>query len=135
MTATDELEFPEKGILWRGWNEETLKIIGEKQMPVLLFIPDQSGLVWPFLREIFREMPKNSKLRELLHESFPALFIKADDLPRELKALGAGSDYHIAVLSPFGLTPLITFNPIRGNAAEVVNDIVTTLERLREAWR
>ena len=104
-------------------------------MPVLLLFPTRAASSGRSFREIFREMPKNSKLRELLQESFLVLFIKAEDLPRELRALGAGSDYHIAVLSPFGLTPLITFNPIRGNAAEVVNDIVATLERLREAWR
>ena len=130
-----EIEFPDKGILWRGWNEETLKIIGEKQMPVLLFVADRDGLVWPFLREIFREMPRNDALRELLHETFPALFIKAEELPHELKALGAGSNFHIAVLSPSGLTPLVTFNPVSGSPAAVVDEIVVILKRLRETWR
>jgi len=129
------VEFPDKGILWRGWNEETLAIINEKQMPVLLFVADHDGSIWPFLREIFRAMPRNDKLRNLMHESFPALFLKADELPHELKALGAGSNYHIAVLSPSGLTPLATFNPMRGNPDEVVNEIVVILERLRETWR
>ncbi len=126
------LEFPEKGIVWRGWNHETLSLINQKQKPVLLFVADPDPVVWPFLREIFREMPKNTKLRNLLHESYPALFIKADALPEELKALGAGSSYHIAVLSPFGLTPLVTFNPVSGNPSEVVNEIVAILERLLE---
>jgi hypothetical protein len=80
-------------------------------------------------------MPKNTKLRDLLHESFPALFIKADELPEELKVPGAGSSYHIAVLSPYGLTPLVTFNPVSGNPSKVVNEIVVVLERLLETWR
>lgn len=130
-----ENEFPEKGILWRGWNEETLNIIARKQMPVLLFVADPDGFVWPFLRGIFHEMPKNAKLRTLLHDSFPALFIKAHELPDELKALGAGRNYHLAVLSPSGLTPLATFNTITGNPAEVVSEIVVILERLQETWR
>src|SRR6516165_4973480 len=41
-------EFPDKGILWRGWTEETLSFINEKQMPVLLFIADPNSPVWPF---------------------------------------------------------------------------------------
>jgi hypothetical protein len=80
-------------------------------------------------------MPTNEKLRELLHEFCPALFLKADELPEELTALGAGNRYHIAVLSPYGLTPMVTFNPASGSASEVVNEIVRVLDRLLEAWR
>ena len=127
-------DFPEDGILWRGWNPETLSIINEKQMPVLLFVADLDGLVWPFLREILKEMPKNTKLRSLLHDSFPALFIKAGEVPRELTVLGAGSKYHIAILSPSGLTPLVTFNPINSTPSAVVDEIVTVLERLQQTW-
>jgi hypothetical protein len=128
------LEFSEKGILWRGWNDETLGIINQKQKPILLFVADFDPFFWPFLREIFREMPKSTKLRNLLHEFYPALLIKADELPEELKALGAGSSYHIAVLSPSGLTPLVTFDPIKGKPSGVVSEIVATLERLQETW-
>src|SRR5208282_1074922 len=92
-------DFREKGILWRGWSDETLRDIEEKKRPVLLFVPDSDPIVWPFLREIFKVMPANAKLRDLLHEFFPALYIETDALPAELKALGAGSRYHIAVLS------------------------------------
>jgi len=84
-------EFPDKGILWRGWNDATLSIINEKQRPVLLFVADTDPAVWPFLREIFKEIPTNTKLRTLLHESYPALYIEADALPEELKELGAAA--------------------------------------------
>ena len=134
MSAMSTPEFPEKGILWHHWNDETLSIINQKQKPVLLFVADPDPFCWPFLREIFKEMPKSSKLRSLLHEFYPALFIKADELPEELRALGAGSRYHIAILSPSGLTPLVTFDPIKGNPSEVVSEIVAVLERLQETW-
>ena len=128
-------QFPDEGILWREWSDETLKAIDERKWPVLLFVADPDPLVWPFLREIFKEMPANAKLRALLHESFPALFIKLDALPPMLKELGAGSRYHIAVLSPYGLTPLVTIDPMAGKPAEVVNEIVRILERLGDVWR
>jgi hypothetical protein len=128
-------QFPEEGILWRDWSDETLKIIDEKKRPVLLFVADPDPSVWPFLREVFKEMPGNAKLRALLHEFFVALFIKADALPNLLKQLGAGSRYHIAVLSPYGLTPMVTIDPVSGKPAEVVNEIVSVLERLVDAWR
>ena len=128
-------QFPDEGILWREWSDETLKAIDERKWPVLLFVADPDPLVWPFLREIFKEMPANAKLRALLHESIPALFIKLDALPPMLKELGAGSRYHIAVLSPYGLTPLVTIDPMAGKPAEVVNEIVRILERLGDVWR
>ena len=127
-------EFPDKGILWRGWNDATLSIINEKQRPVLLFVADTDPAVWPFLREIFKEIPTNTKLRTLLHESYPALYIEADALPEELKELGAGSWYYIAILSPYGLTPIVTIDPVSGKPAEVVNEIVLILERLLTVW-
>lgn len=130
-----ESQFPEEGILWRGWSDETLSFIEERKWPVLLFVADPDPLVWPFLREIFKEMPANAKLRALLHEFFLALFIKADALPEHLKELGAGSRYHIAVLSPYGLTPMVTIDPVSGQPAEVVNRIVLVLEGLVDIWR
>jgi hypothetical protein len=33
-------QFPEYGILWRGWSEETLSAIESKKWPVLLFVAD-----------------------------------------------------------------------------------------------
>lgn len=130
-----ESQFPDQGILWRGWSDETLSAIEEKKWPVLLFVADPDPMVWPFLREIFKEMPANAKLRALLHEYFLALFIKADALPEHLKALGAGSRYHIAVLSPYGLTPMVTIDPVNGRPQDVVSEVVLILERLVDVWR
>ena len=73
-------QFPEEGILWRDWSDETLRAIEEKKWPVLLFVADPEPTVWPFLREIFKEMPANARLRVLLHEFYPAVFIQADAL-------------------------------------------------------
>lgn len=126
--------FPEEGILWLTWSDETLKALDEKKWPVLLFVADADPVVWPFLREVFKEMPANAKLRALLHELFLPLFIKADELPNLLKELSAGSSYHIAVLSPYGLTPMVTINPVRGRPADVVTEIVSVLERLVDIW-
>jgi len=128
-------EFPGQGILWRGWEDETLRIINEQQQPVLLFVPDTDPLVWPFLRETFKEMPKNAKLRDLLHASCVALYIEPDKLPEALKLLGAGNRYHIAILSPAGLTPMITIDPTSGNPAAIVEHIVSLLERIVRNWR
>ena len=128
-------EFPGQGILWRGWEDETLRIINEKQQPILLFVPDTDPFVWPFLRETFKEMPKNAKLRDLLHTKCLALYIEADKLPEELKLLGAGSRYHIAILSPAGLTPMITVDPTSGKPAAIVEHIASLLERISQNWR
>lgn len=129
-----ETQFPEKGILWHGWSDETLSSIEDKKRPVLLFVADPDPIVWPFLREIFKEMPANAKLRAFLHEFFLALLIEADALPEHLKQLGAGSRYHIAILSPHGLTPMVTIDPASGKPAQVVDEIVLTLERLIQVW-
>lgn len=128
-------QLPEEGILWRGWSHETLRGIDEKKWPVLLFVADPDPVVWPFLREILREMPANAKLRALLREHYPALYIEANTLPDLLKELGAGSRYHIAILSPYGLTPMITIDAVSGTPAAVVNEIVSVLERLLDVWR
>jgi hypothetical protein len=130
-----EPQFPEQGILWRGWSEETLSVIENKKWPVLLFIADPDPMVWPFLREVFKQMPANAKLRALMHEFFIALFVKADAIPEHLKDLGAGSRYHIAVLSPYGLTPMVTIDPVSGSPEDVVSSLVLTLERLVDVWR
>jgi hypothetical protein len=130
-----QTEFPDGGILWRGWNEDTVDIIKARDKPVLLFVADPDPLVFPFLRGIFREMPKNARLRALLHEPFVALYIEAAALPDELKLPGAGTDYHVAVLSPYGMTPLVTFAVVTGKPADLVAEIVLVLERLLETWR
>ena len=129
-----ENDFPDQGILWRGWDDETLRIIADKQRPVLLFVADPDPLVWPFLREIFKAMPANARLRELLHDFFTPLFIEARALPEDLRAFDAGSRYHVAVLSPHGFTPMVTVNVLRA-PDEVIATIVDTLERHADAWR
>jgi hypothetical protein len=129
-----EKDFPDKGILWRGWNDDTLVLIQEKNRPVLLFVADPDPFVWPFLREIFKAMPANARLRDLLSDFYPAVFIEADSISPDLKALGAGSNYHIAVLSPHGLTPMVTIE-IQRRPEEVVRAIVEILERLVDVWR
>jgi hypothetical protein len=136
MTAPEQPEhkFPEGGILWRGWNEETLRLIAERERPVLLFVADPDPLVSPFLRETFKAMPANARLRELLHEFYTPLFIEAEALPDDLKAFGAGSRYHVAVLSPYGFTPIVWVNVLR-TPDEVIAAIVDTLEKLADAWR
>ena len=134
LSETTDKDFPEKGILWRGWNDDTLRIIQEKHRPVLLFVADTDPFVWPFLRATFRAMPANARLRELLNDFYSAVFIKDDSIPVDLGELGAGSKYHIAVLSPYGLTPMVTIELQRG-PEEVVRTIVDILERLVDAWR
>ena len=86
MLEPDEPHFPEQGILWRGWSDETVCDIAERARLVLLFVADPDPFVWPFLREILKAMRANITLRELLHEACIPLFIKADELPRELNA-------------------------------------------------
>ena len=127
--------FPDKGILWRGLNDDTRAEIAQRKQPVLLFVLDRHPAVWPRLKQILEGLPANAKLRELLRRSFPALVIEADDLPEELKAFGAGTSYQIAVLSPSGLTPMVTIDPMKGTAGDVISEIVCILERLVSVWR
>ena len=136
MTApeTPDHERPGSGIVWRGWNEETLRLVQERERPVLLFVADPDPLVWPFLRETFKAMPGNARLRDLLREFYTPLYVEAASLPDDLKAFGAGSRYHVAVLSPYGFTPLVWVNVLRP-PDEVIATIVDTLERMQDAWR
>lgn len=135
MPDQDAPKFSGEGILWRLWGDDTLGEIAQREQPVLLFVADTDPFVWPFLREIFKAMPANATLRTLLHDRFVPLFIKADELPEELKALGAGSLYHIAILSPYGLTPMVTFNPAQGNPAAAVAEIIQVLQHLATTWQ
>ena len=127
-------DFPDRGILWRKWEEATLEFIAAKGRPVFLFVGDRDPTVAPFLRALLRAMPKNAKLRGLLHEQFTALFIEPDAVPEELAMFGAGSKFHVAILAPSGLTPLCTFNLVHGNTDELVDWIVEALERLVGIW-
>jgi hypothetical protein len=70
--------------------------------PILLFVDDPDPMVFPFLRAIFQAMPANARLRELLHAEFSALYVEAGAIPPAFGVYGAGSRYHIAILSPHG---------------------------------
>lgn len=126
--------FPDDGIAWHSWCDATLKKIVEKDRPVLLVVPDADATVAPFLVGIMEEAAKNARLRELLHKEFLALFIPVDALPQDLSLFGAGSHYHIGILSPSGLTPIMTFPVQTCGASEVVEQVVVALERLLETW-
>ena len=125
---------PNDGILWREWDKATSDFIAEKRRPVLLFVADRDPTISPFLRELLRAMPRNAKLRGLLDAHFPAVLIEADAIPQELAMFGAGSTYHVAVLSPNGLTPIVTIDPVHGKPDEVVDEIVRILEQLVDVW-
>ena len=130
-----QADFPAAGIVWRQWSAATEAELAERQRPILLFVANPDPTVAPFLRAIFAAMPANARLRELLHDEFPALFVEAGSIPDALGLFGAGSQYHLAVLSPYGLTPMVTFDVTTGNAAALVGEIVAVLERLLPIWR
>jgi hypothetical protein len=92
-------------------------------------------MVFPFLRGIFQAMPANTRLRDLLHVEFPAHYVEAGAIPEAFAAFGAGRQYRIAVLSPYGLNRVVVFDPVRGDAAAVVAEIAAVLDRLLPAWR
>jgi hypothetical protein len=136
MATPPELtDFPDAGIVWKKWNAETEAELAQRARPILLFVADPDPMVFPFLRAVFQAMPANARLRDLLLGEFPALYVEAGAIPEALSAFGAGRQYHIAVLSPHGLNPLVVFDPVRGDAAALVAEIVSVLERLLPAWR
>jgi hypothetical protein len=128
--VSDAREFPKDGILWRGWDEATVRGIADRGRPVLLFVADPLHPLWPFHREIFAAMPRNQRLRALLHEEFPALYLDARQMPAEMLHLGAGQRYHIAILQNPGFDPLLTFDPVTGDPDHLVSEIVLVLQRL-----
>jgi hypothetical protein len=129
----DPLQKPAEGIYWRDY-DGTISLLREKSRPVFLFVLDTDGTRFPFLREILLAMPKNEKLRTLLNGPCAAMFLKSDSLPEDMQAFGAGSNYHLAILSPAGLTPLATFNYVTGNPQALVEQIAATLEAVSQAW-
>jgi hypothetical protein len=134
-TPPDLSDFPDAGIVLLKWNAATEAALAQRERPILLFVADPDPMVFPFLRPVFQALPKNVHLRELLHQEFPALYIEAAAIPEALSAFGAGRQYHIAVLSPYGLNPLVVFDPVRGDAAAVVAEIAAVLDRLLPAWQ
>lgn len=128
-------DFPDAGILWRRWSAATEAELAQRSRPILLFVADPDPTVAVFLRAIFEAMPANPRPRELLNEEFPALYVEAESMPEALELFGAGSRYHVAVLSPHGLTPMVVFDVVRGDAAALVAEIVAVLERLLPVWQ
>lgn len=128
-----ELDLPKDGILWRDYGA-TLALLQERTRPVLLVVLDSDGARFPFLRELLAEMPKSEKLRTLLAGPCAAMLLKADALPNDMRALGAGSRYHVAILSPSGLTPMATFDFVSGRPRELVAELAKALEALAGLW-
>jgi hypothetical protein len=123
------------GIVWLRWESASLDFIAEQGRPVFLFVGDLDPAVAPYLQALLRALPKNEKIRRLLGHEFPALFIESNAaVPEELAAFGAGDAFHVALLSPAGLTPLFTFNYVNDNADELAGTIGDALERLAGIW-
>jgi hypothetical protein len=127
-------EFPKDGILWHEWNDETIRMIEERDRPVLLFVSNPDPLVAPFLKGVLRAMPLNEKLRDLLHHYYIALMVHTDSMPEYLEELDAGSRYNIAILSPAGLTPMVTIDPLGGKPEEIVETILKVLQKLQDIY-
>lgn len=127
-------EFPKDGILWHEWNDDTLGAIEERDRPVLLFVANPDPVIAPFLQGVLRAMPLNERLRNLLHEYYIALMVYSDSMPEYLEDLQAGSRYNIAILSPAGLTPMVTIDPMDGRPEEIVGTILKVLEKLQEVY-
>jgi len=79
-------------------------------------------------------MPKNEKLRNLLDGPCAAMLLQADSMPEYMAALGAGRDYHIAILAPTGLTPMATFNYVTGQPEALVEEIARAVEAIAPLW-
>ncbi len=126
-----EPKLPEDGILWRGWNEETIGLIKEKSRPFLVFVTDPRPDVAPSLKKLLKALPENPALRELLKEQVSVLLTHSA-APEPFKSLGAGETFHVAVFAPTG-TPLVTFK-LAGETSALVDEIVLVLEKLRETW-
>ena len=131
--STPEPQSSENGILWRSF-DDTVILLKERTRPVLAFVVDHDGMHWPFLREIFEAMPKNDKLRGLLNGPCIPMLLDTDSIPEYLGLLGAGSGYHIAVLSPAGFTTMVRFDHMTGDPETLVEKIVDVLERLAPVY-
>ena len=118
------------GVHWLRWDAESVQAIAERDRPVLMFVADPLDPLLPFHKAIFNAIPKNEKLRALLRGTFPALFLEKPEVPEEIGVFGAGERYHLAILSPYGFNPLVTFDPTRGTPDEVANEIARVLEAM-----
>ena len=125
-----EFESPKDGILWRSY-DETIALWKERPRPIFAFVLDKSGICWPFLREIFKAMPKNEKLRSVLNGPCIPMLLRADSLPeymKELGTLGAGDGYHIAILGPSDMLPTLKFDFVTGDPEALVEKIASALK-------
>jgi hypothetical protein len=122
------------GILWHEWNEETERQVAERNRPVLLFVANPDPMVAPFLNLFLRAAPLNARLRELLHDYYIAIMIRADALPEYFADMGAGRRYNLAVLSPAGLTPLAVIDPSDGRPEAIVETVAELLTRLKSVY-
>ncbi len=127
------MSFPDDGVAWLRWEPEVEADLVEKGAPILLFIADPMDPLLSLHAAIFRAIPKNARLRKLLHEQFSALYIEMSDVREEERAMGAGDRYHIAIVSPYGFNPLVTFDPTRGKPDEIVAEIAHVLEAIARA--
>jgi len=91
-------------------------------------------IIAPFLKGVLQAMPLNEKLRDLLHHYYIALMVYPGSMPEYFEDLDAGSRYNIAVLSPAGLTPMVTIDPTDGRPEEIVGTILKVLEKLQEVY-
>ena len=85
-TPPDLADFPDAGIVWKKWNAETEGELAQRERPILLFVANPDPMVFPFLRAVFQAMPKNARLRDVLHQEFPALYVEAGAIPEALSA-------------------------------------------------
>ena len=129
MADRTESEFPKDGILWRG-HAETMAELERHPRLILVFIYDEQALEWPLFRAIFAAMPRNEKLRKILNGPCLPMFLRTGEIPDDLKALGAGESYHIAILGTDGLVPMATFSAATGNPNALVATIADMLEKV-----
>jgi len=122
-----------EGVRWLRWDEDGEREIAERDRPVLVYVLDPLDPLLPLHRAVFEAIPRNARLRVLLREIFPALFLEKPETPELIRAFGAGERYHLAILSPHGFNPLVTFDPTRGTAEDVVDEIARVLEALAKA--
>ena len=79
-------------------------------------------------------MTKNEKLRSLLNGPCAAMLLEVDSMPEYMGDPGAGSDYHIAILSPAGLTAMRIFNYVAGEPEALVEKTASALEAIAPLW-
>jgi hypothetical protein len=62
------------------------------------------------------------------------MLLEADSMPEYMDDLGAGSDYHIAILSPAGLTAMRVFDYVTGEPEALVEKIAAAMEAIAPLW-